>query len=56
MRYNIVPFIIDDEMKPVYYRGLQEWKNEKGYLIDTCRAAQDTFKEVLEYFRIPYST
>lgn len=49
---GIVPFIISDDMKAFYYHGLSEWDNEKGYLTDTCLAAQDRFKAVLEYFRI----
>ena len=52
---NIVPFIIDENLKMFYYRGLNEWKSEKGYLIDTCLTAQDKFKKYLEYFRIPYT-
>ena len=55
LRSDIVPFIIDDELKLFYYRGLREWPNERGYLRDTCRAAQDQFKQVLDYFRIEYS-
>lgn len=55
LRNNIVPFIIDDGMKLYYYRGLKEWKNEKGYLRDTCLAAQDKFKAYLDYFKIPYN-
>ncbi|MGI6701280.1 MAG: Fic family protein [Christensenellales bacterium] len=51
---NIVPFIIDDDMKMFYYRGLHEWNSEKGYLTDTCLAAQDKFKKYLEYFKIRY--
>lgn len=54
LRNNIVPFIIDEDLKMFYYRGLREWKKEKGYLLDTCLAAQDKFKQYLEYFRIPY--
>lgn len=54
LRNNIVPFIITDEMKMFYYRGLNQWSNERGYLIDTCLAAQDEFKSIMEYFRIPY--
>jgi Fic family protein len=54
LRNNIVPFIISDDMKMFYYRGLHEWRMEKGYLTDTCLAAQDQFKKHLEYFRIPY--
>ena len=42
----------DDELKMFYYRGLREWTNDRGYLRDTCMAAQDRFKQVLEYFRI----
>lgn len=53
---GIVPFVISDDMKLFYYRGLAEWDNEKGYLTDTCLAAQDEFKQWLEYFRIPYET
>ena len=54
LRSGIVPFIIDDELKMFYYRGLREWTNDRGYLRDTCMAAQDRFKQVLEYFRIDY--
>ena len=55
LRNNITPFIIDERHKMFYYRGLQQWKNERGFLIDTCISAQDTFKAYLDYFRIPYS-
>ncbi len=51
---NVVPFIIDEKMKMFYYRGLQEWGDEQGYLKDTCLNAQDQFKEYLNYFRILY--
>ena len=54
LKYNIVPFIIEDNLKMFYYRGLKEWDNEKGYLTDTCLTAQDRYKEYLDYFRIPY--
>ena len=53
-RYNIVPFIIDEESKLFYYRGLKEWQNERGFLRDTCLAAQDKFKTYLDYFQISY--
>ena len=56
LRNNIVPFIIDDELKMFYYRGLSEWTRERGYLTDTCLAAQDKFKRYLDYFKIPYET
>ena len=55
LRNNIVPFIITDDLKLFYYRGLHEWKSERGYLLDTCLTAQDQFKAVLDYFRIPSS-
>lgn len=51
---NIVPFIIDDDLRFFYYRGLREWPRVRGYLIDTCLAAQDKFKGMLDYFRIKY--
>ena len=50
LRYNIVPFIIEDYKKMFYYRGLCEWEHEKGYLIDTCLDGQDTFKELMSMF------
>ena len=49
---NVVPFVIADDMKEYYYRGLAEWDSERGYLIDTCLAAQDRFQAALDYFRI----
>ena len=49
-----VPFIITEDLKFFYYRGLKEWNNVRGYLIDTCLAAQDNFKAMLDYFRIKY--
>lgn len=52
LKYNMVPFIIDDNLKMFYYRGLKEWDNEKGYLTDTCLSAQDKYKAYLDYFRI----
>ena len=55
LRNNIVPFIISDEMKMFYYRGLHEWKHEPGFLVDTCLSAQDRFKKDLDYFKIPYT-
>jgi len=50
---NIVPFIIDEDLKLFYYRGLQEWKNIREYLLDTCLTAQDNYKAILKYFQIP---
>ena len=54
LKYNIIPFIIEDGLKMFYYRGLKEWNNEKGYLTDTCLTAQDKYKKYLDYFRIEY--
>lgn len=52
LHYGTVPFIIEDAKKAFYYRGLAEWENEKGYLIDTCLDGQDTFKRLLAMFDI----
>ncbi|MBO5789174.1 MAG: Fic family protein, partial [Clostridia bacterium] len=54
LRHGIVPFIIDEELKIFYYRGLSEWTRERGYLTDTCLMAQDKFKRYLDYFSIQY--
>lgn len=51
---GVVPFIIADDVKAFYCRGLSEWDCEKGFLTDTCLAAQARFKAELEYFRIPF--
>lgn len=56
LRNNIVPFIIDEELKLFYYRGLHQWKSERGYLLDTCLRGQDEFKAYMDYFRIPYES
>jgi hypothetical protein len=55
LKYNIVPFMIEEDLKMFYYRGLKEWNNEKGYLMDACLTAQDRYKAYLDYFRISYS-
>ena len=54
LKNNIVPFIIDDSLKEFYYRGLKEWKNERGHLLDTCLTAQDRFKLIMDYFGLNY--
>lgn len=51
---NIVPFIIDEEHKLYYHRGLKEWEDEKGYLIETCLSCQDKYKTWLDYFKTEY--
>lgn len=50
LKYNILPFIIEDTMKDYYRRGLNEYTKEKGFLVETCRASQDTYKKLLKYF------
>lgn len=52
LKHNIVPILILDEYKAFYYRGLKEFKNEPGYLKDTCLYGQDLFKTYLDYFKI----
>lgn len=54
LKNGIVPFIITDELKMFYYRGLHEWPHVQGYLMDTCLTAQDNYKRVLDYFKIKY--
>ncbi len=54
LRAKIVPFIITDELKAFYYRGLRNWEAERGYLRDTCLLAQDQFKQILDYFQVSY--
>ena len=52
LKHNIVPFIIDEQHKLFYYRGLKEWSSERGFLRDTILSCQDKFYEVLKYFRL----
>ena len=54
LRHNIIPFIIEDAKKSFYYRGLSEWKNERGYLTDTCLDGRDTFVRMLDMLEIPH--
>ena len=49
-----VPFVITEELRLFYYRGIQNWGNINGYLRDTCLAAQDNYKLQLDYFKIKY--
>lgn len=55
LRNGITPFIIYDDLKAFYYRGLNEWENEPGYLMDTCLTAQDRFKVYMDYFGLEYN-
>ncbi|WP_210120099.1 Fic family protein [Treponema parvum] len=54
LKHNIVPFIITEELKIFYYRGLKNWKDERGYLRDTCLTGQDSMKVDLDYFGVKY--
>lgn len=54
LKHNVVPFIITEELRLFYYRGLQNWGHINGYLTDTCLTAQDNFKVVLDYFKISH--
>lgn len=54
LRHNVIPFIIEDAKKNYYYRGLMEWRNERGWLIDTCLDGQDTFIRLLDMLEIPH--
>ena len=55
LKHNIVPIIINEELKLFYYRGLKEYKYEKGYLLDTYLYDQDIVKKYLYYFKISYN-
>lgn len=50
LKHDIMPFIIDEQHKWYYYRGLKEYRTEKGYLLDTCRSAQDAYESAVNYF------
>ena len=56
LKNNIIPFIIEDSKKSFYYRGLSEWRNEKGCLVDTCLDGQDIFVRLLDMLDIPHNT
>lgn len=50
LQNDIMPFIIGQEHKLFYYRGLKEYNEEKGYLTDTCLSAQDQYEKMVSYF------
>ncbi len=54
LKHDIVPFIITEKLKLYYYRGIEEWKNERSFLRDTCLTGQDAMKETLDYFGVKY--
>ena len=54
LKNNVVPFIITDDYKAYYYRGLSEFRTEPGYLMDTCLLMQDNYKVICtKYLNIP---
>ena len=55
LHHSIIPFIIEDSKKHFYYRGLSEWRNEKGWLTDTCLDGQDSVIRLLDMLEIPHS-
>ena len=54
LQAGIVPFIITEDLRLFYYRGIQNWGQTKGYLQDTCLTAQDNYKALLDYFNIKH--
>ena len=52
LRYGFVPFIITDDLKAFYYRGLQNWQTDRAYLCDTCLLAQDRFQQIMAHFQV----
>lgn len=54
LQNGIVPFIITEDLRLFYYRGIQKWGNIDGFLRDTCLTAQDNYKALLDYFKIKY--
>ena len=54
LQHAVVPFVITEELRLFYYRGIQNWGKINGYLRDTCLTAQDNFKDLLNYFKIKY--
>ena len=54
LQSDIVPFIITEDLRFYYYRGIQHWGHTDGFLRDTCLTAQDNYKRMLDYFKIKY--
>ena len=54
LHHNVIPFIIEDAKKHLYYRGLNEWRKEKGWLMDSCLDGQDIFARLLKMLEITY--
>jgi Fic family protein len=54
LQNRIVPFIISEELRLFYYRGIQKWGRVNEFMQDTCLTAQDNYKALLDYFKIKY--
>jgi pyoverdine/dityrosine biosynthesis protein Dit1 len=55
LKKNIIPFIIEDKKKSFYYRGLSKYKEERGFLVDTCLSMQDKYKKkISKYLKSGY--
>ena len=52
LKHNVMPFIIDEDHRLFYYRGLREFDHQPNFLLDTCRSAQDKYEEIVKYFRV----
>ena len=48
LKNNIMPFIILDQDKPYYIRGLKEYNRDKKYLIDTILHSEDIYENSCE--------
>lgn len=46
LKNNIMPFIVLDDDKPYYMRGLKNYKEDKMFLIDTIKHEQDIYESV----------
>lgn len=46
LKNNITPFIITEDMKPYYIRGLNEYNKEKVCLVDICLYGQDMYQNI----------
>lgn len=54
LKNDLVPFIIFVDKKVFYYRGLKNYGQKRGWLMDTCLEGQDAVKAYLDYFNITY--
>ena len=52
LQNGVTPFIVTEDLRLYYYRGLQNWGQVNGFLRDTILTAQDMFEDVMIYFGI----